>query len=70
MRTAREITMRFQDMHDLRIPAGTSARWIKGGTGGYAIAPSSAHLESKTAALFKHDATYYYIWVDAKDLTP
>lgn len=68
MKTKHEIRTTFRDMHELLIPAGTTAAWIEGGSGGYAVAPGTVRLLSPTPALFKHDSTYYYIWVNEKDL--
>lgn len=68
MKTKREIRQSFRDMYDLLIPSGTSVRWIEGGQGGYVVAPSACKLLSKTDSLFKHDSTYFYIWVDSADV--
>lgn len=67
MRTKREIKMRWQDTHDLLIPAGTRVERAHG-TGPYAVRPGSVTLLSKTGALFKHDATYRFIFVSPDDL--
>lgn len=69
MKTAHEIRATFQRMNDIVIPAGTPARWIEGGTGGWAVEPHHVTLVSDTAALFEHDSKFYYIWVNEKDLT-
>jgi len=68
--TRHDIRLKFRDMHDLFIPAGAKARWVNGGQGGWAVLPftESVQLESKTRALFAHDATYYYIWIKEEDL--
>ena len=68
--TKHDIKLTFRDMHDILIPAGTPAKWIEGGTGGWAVEPKSVQLLSNTAALFKHDSTYFYIWVKEADLQP
>lgn len=70
MKTKHDIRTTFRDMHDLFIPAGTKPRWIEGGQGGWAVGPHQVELRSETSALFKHDSTYYYIWVSEKDLAP
>lgn len=70
MQTAHEIRMTFRDFHTMTIPAGTEAFWVDGGQGGWAIKPNAAHLTSNTASIFKHDTTYYYIWINQKDLIP
>jgi hypothetical protein len=69
MKTKADIIMTFRETHQIRIPAGTEAKWIKGGAGGWAVEPKAVKLLSATHSLFDHDSTYYYIWVDAKDLT-
>lgn len=66
--TARDIDMAFRDMHTIRIPMGTPVKWIEGGGGGYVIDPSDVRLDSPTEGLFKHDSTYYFIFVDPKDV--
>lgn len=68
--TKHDVKLTFRGMHDLLIPAGTPAKWIEGGTGGWAVEPKAVHLLSKTAGLFKHDSTHYYIWVSEADLQP
>jgi hypothetical protein len=68
MKTKHDIRATFRDMHSILIPAGTPADWIEGGTGGFAVAPGRVQLMSNTASLFKHDSTYFYIWVSEKDL--
>jgi len=70
MKTKHDIRATFRDFHSILIPAGTAADWIEGGTGGYAVKPGAVRLLSDTASIFKHDSTYYYIWVSEKDLQP
>jgi hypothetical protein len=68
--TKHDIRRSYRDIHDILIPAGTPAKWIEGGAGGWAVEPRSVQLLSKTGALFKHDSTHFYIWVGAADLEP
>lgn len=70
MKTKREIVIpAWRDMHALRIPQGTPVQTVKNPGGGFVVRPASVVLESKTAALFKHDSTYFYIWIDGEDVT-
>lgn len=68
--TRHDIKLTFRETHDLLIPAGTPAKWIEGGQGGWAVDPKVVLLLSKTESLFKHDSTYFYIWVKEADLQP
>jgi hypothetical protein len=68
--TKHDVRFTFRDTHDVLIPAGTPVKWIEGGAGGWAVEPKAVQLLSKTAALFKHDSTYFYIWVGEADLEP
>lgn len=67
-RTKHEIRCKFRDMHDLLIPAHTPVTWREGGQGGWSVEPYAVKVLSDTAALFKHDTTYYFIWVKEQDL--
>ena len=67
MKTKREITFdAWRELHALRIPEGVPVQEIKGS--GFAVLPQFVDLQSKTENLFRHDSTYYYIWIDEKDV--
>lgn len=68
--TKHDVRLTFRDTHSILIPAGTPAKWIEGGQGGWAVEPKAVQILSKTEALFKHDSTYFYIWVQEADLQP
>lgn len=66
----RDITICFQNFHRLAVKAGTMVERHRSGTGPmYAVHPRNVQLLSDTRALFNHDATYRFIWVDDSDLT-
>lgn len=68
--TKHDVKLIFRETHDLLIPAGTPVKWIEGGQGGWAVDKNAVQLLSKTESLFKHDSTYFYIWVKETDLQP
>lgn len=67
MKTARDLKIRFRDFHDLEVPAGTMVERAHA-TGPYAVHPSRVKLVSQTRAIFKHDAKYYFIFIDPAEL--
>lgn len=64
-----DITIRFQNFHRLSVKAGTMVERHRSGTGPmYAVHPGNVTLLSDTKALFDHDSTYRFIWIDDADL--
>lgn len=69
---SRDVTVMFRGEYPINAKAGTRLIEQRDGMGRpqYAI-PSGACDPGPCAALFKHDATYYYVWAqaDAVDLS-
>jgi hypothetical protein len=65
-----DITINFQDIHRLAVKAGTRVERVGTGFGSrYVVHRHDVTLLTETQALFDHDSTYRYIWVDDYDLT-
>ena len=70
----KDVELRFHELHDVSIKAGTPVRWIdgKGGQGGWVVDPHrvepSATQDRGPKSLWAHDTTYYYIWVKEADV--
>ncbi|WP_316196645.1 hypothetical protein [Bradyrhizobium sp. SZCCHNS3053] len=66
----RDITIEFQRWHTLAIKAGTRVEIMHGVVRSkYFVHPSNVTLLSDTRALFDHDSTYRFIWIDDEHLT-
>lgn len=64
-----DIIIMFQNYHRLAVKAGTRVERQRTGTGpAYAVHPRDVQLLSDTRALFNHDSTYRFIWIDNVDL--
>jgi hypothetical protein len=66
---SRDLVITYQDIHRLSVRRGTKAERQRSGWGdSYAVHWRNVDLLSKTDALFKHDRTYYFIWISNDDL--
>jgi hypothetical protein len=67
--TTRDVTVRYRGDYDVDVPKGTQV--IKLGENYAVYAPMQLPAASGPyAGLFKHDATYFYVWVPAEAVAP
>lgn len=65
-RLSRDVTVQFRGFYTVTAKAGTPLQMIRDGMGKpcYAIPPHACD-PGALAAMFKHDATYFYVWAPA-----
>jgi hypothetical protein len=75
-KTSREVKTTFRNFWNLVIPAGTACYYIAQGgfhlaaTPTYLADPALREQAEKPESLFKHDASYYWLWLSPDDVEP
>jgi hypothetical protein len=65
-RTKHEVKMTYERIHEIVIPAHTPLSTIKDGQGKTCYYAEPGRVRADKNSLFRHDATYRYIYIDAE----